>query len=155
MRFFIFLLILAAFLQTAIIPTNLCLMLLICRSFVVSEKENFYLGFAVGLFLGVLSSQNVGFWPVIFLVAVKLVSVIRRLPIASNILAIVPVSLVLLGLSQFFESFVFGQSFNTGGIFIGVILSLPAYVIIKFWEERFIVKSDIRLKISQNSRFRR
>ncbi len=147
MRLFIFALVLTAFLQTSFLQFPLCLVMLICRSFVVDEKQNYYLAFAAGLLLGILSTQNVGFWALIFLLVVKLTHLIRKLPFTANSITILPVSFILTAAVNLLESFIFSSSFNIYNPILASIFSLPVLIAIKFWEERFTVRPDIRLKI--------
>lgn len=147
MRLFIFTLILASFIQTAFLEIPLCLTMLICRSFVTEEKQNYYLAFFSGLLLGLLSTQNIGFWPLIFLVIVKLTHLIRKLPFTANFLSIVPITFILLTLALYSESLISNSKIIFGNIYLSTILSLPIFLMIKFWEERFTVKPGIKLKI--------
>lgn len=147
MRLFIFALVLAAFLQTSFLQFPLCLAMLICRSFVVDEKQNYYLAFAAGLLLGILSTQNVGFWALTFLVVVKLVHTIRKLPFTANSITILPISFILCTAVNYLESFIFNSSFNIINPILATVFSLPILIAIKFWEDRFTPRSEIKLKI--------
>jgi hypothetical protein len=147
MRFFVFLLLLAAFLQTAFLPLNLCLLLLIVRSYATEEKENYYLAFASGIFLAILSTHNLGFWTLIFLITVKLVHVVRKFPLTTKGVSIIPVVFFFLLVASFLEQLFFNVSFSLMPLLLGAIISLPIYIAVKMWEDRFIVKPDIKLKI--------
>lgn len=147
MRLFIFALVLTAFLQTSFLQFPLCLSMLICRSYVVDEKQNYYLAFAAGLLLGFLSTQNVGFWALIFIFVVKVVHMIKKLPFTANTITILPVSFILTAAVSLLESFIFSSSFNIYNPILAAIFSLPILIAIRFWEERFTVRPGIKLKI--------
>lgn len=147
MKIFTFLLILSVFFQTAFLPVNLCLILLISRSFAYEESKNYLAAILAGLFLGLLSSINLGFWPIVFLLTVKLVHIIRRLPIAANFLTVIPTSFVIIMLNFYAESLIFGTRINFAKIIWETALTLPFYILVRFWEERFVVKPEMKLKI--------
>lgn len=147
MRFFIFLLILGAFIQSAFLPINICLILIVVRSFAVEEHQNYYLAFMTGIILAILSPVNIGFWTIILLFCVKFVHIIRTFPITSKGITIIPVALLLLGLTEYLQQLLFKVSFSITPVIIGGVLALPLYFIIRLWEERFVVKREIRLKI--------
>lgn len=147
MKLFILFLVLACFLQTTLIPINLCLIFLISRAFVVDEKENYFLAFFGGILLGLLFPVNLGFYAVIFLVIIKLVSVIRQSGFASNIIIILPLSLLLFTANSFLQGQFLGQTINYSLILIETGIMLPIYVLVKLWEERFIVKPHLKLRM--------
>lgn len=149
MKLFLVILILAAFLQTTFIPFNLCLILLICRSFVSSENQNLVIALLIGIFLSLLTSQNIGFWALIFLSVVKLTQLTKIFPITNNFLTILPTTLFMVTLVSFLENLFHQQSLNFLKIIFETFLSLPFYLSIRFWEERFIVDPEIKLKIKK------
>lgn len=147
MRLFIFLLLLSAFLQTSFLQINLCLILLISRSFAYEESENYYAALFGGLLLGFLSTANLGFWPIVFLLVVKLAHLIRRLPITANFLTVIPASLLIILVSSYVESLSYKTTINFVLIVLEAVLALPIYLLIRYWEERFVVKPELKLKI--------
>jgi hypothetical protein len=149
MKIYIFLLILAAFLQTSFVPFNLVLLLLIARAYVIDDSTNLYAAFASGIFLGILSSENIGFLALTFLIAVKIASLMRKLPISTNVLTIIPVSFIIILLVTLSQNLLFSESLNLPLIIQETIISLPIFLGMRFWEERFLGKSDLRLKIKR------
>lgn len=147
MKFFIFVLILASLFQTSFLPINLVLMLLIARELVYSTKANLYLAFGAGILLGLLSPQNIGFAPFIFLIVVKLVSFLRKLPFTTSFLTVLPISFVIFLSTAFIEQQVFKINTNIYLIILQSVLMLPVYFLTKMWEERFVVSKDIKLKL--------
>lgn len=113
----------------------------------VDEKQNYYLAFAAGLLLGFLSTQNVGFWALIFIFVVKVVHMIKKLPFTANTITILPVSFILTAAVSLLESFIFSSGFNIYSPILAAIFSLPILIAIRFWEERFTVRPGIKLKI--------
>lgn len=136
-----------AFIQTSFLDINLCLMLIIARSFVVDRPSSYIVAFGGGLILGLLSGQNLGYFASIFLVTTKLIQIFKRLPISSNFLTVIPVAAVILLVFEGFEALVFRQTFNPLKTILESITILPIYALVRFWEERFIVKHEIKLKI--------
>lgn len=147
MKLFFLIFILVAFIQTSFLDINLCLMLIIARSFVVDRPSNYIVAFGGGLILGLLSGQNLGYFASIFLVTTKLIQIFKRLPISSNFLTVIPVATVILLVFEGFEALVFRQTFNPLKTILESIMILPIYALVRFWEERFIVKHEIKLKI--------
>lgn len=147
MKLFTLFLILAVFLQTTLIPINLTLILLFNRSLIVQEKTNFYLAFLAGVLLGIISTTNLGFYPILFLIYVKIASLIKRSPLSNNIFSLVLTGGLIFISSSFLEKIFLGANFSLLKILVEVVLSLPIYFLVRIWEERFMVKPHIKLKI--------
>lgn len=147
MKLFILLLIIAIFLQTSFVPINLVLILIISRAFVIEELANYYLAFFGGILLGILSVNNIGFWPLVLLIIVKILHLSKKLPLSKNIFTVAIMAFVLLSAVDFLQSFLFHQDFEIKKVFIENIIAIPVYYLMKIWEERFIVKSEVKLKI--------
>lgn len=148
MKLFAFLLLLAAFLQTSFLSLNLCLLLLISRSYAVHKKDNYYLAFLAGIIIGILTTVNLGIWPLIFLVVVLLCHTIRRLPIMNRTITVVPLTLIILLVVNGLEFLFFKTPVNWLTLVIGSIINLPIFYLVKEWEERFITKPGLKLKYS-------
>lgn len=147
MRLFLLLLLLGSFAQTAFLPINLVLIFLITRSLVVEERSNYFGAFFIGVIMGVLTGQNLGIWPLIFLGVVKLINLLKKLPFSFNYKTLIPLAFLIYLTVSFLEKILFGQSINIIKVIFETGLTLPIYFFVKFWEERFIVKPDIKLKI--------
>lgn len=147
MKSFLGFIILAALLQTAFIPLNLCLILIIARSFIVKDRSNYLLSFIGGIFLSILSGSVIGFWSIVFLMVVKLIQIIKSLPILSNFQTALPISILILTVISFLEQQLFNQTINFYKILWESLTLLLLYFLVKFWEERFVVRSEIKLKI--------
>ncbi len=147
MKTFIFILILLSFLQTTIIPLDLSLMVLLLRSYISSEKENLFLGFGVGLMISYLSNNPLGFHSLIFLMLIELTQLFRKTPLAGHFLVIVPLMFTMLSLQSVVVLIFLQPSINWLQILIESLLALPLYLIIKIWEERFVVRSEIKLRV--------
>ncbi|MBI2022123.1 hypothetical protein HYS93_04595 [Candidatus Daviesbacteria bacterium] len=149
MKLYVFLLILAAFLQTSIIPINLVLILLIIRSFLIEDKANYLASFFLGILLGILSSSNVGYWSLIFLLVVKIVYLTKKLPFFENASTFLLLSFILVLFVNVSSGLILKQTIDYRLVLIEALVSLPIFWLIRLWEERFVVKSDIRLKIKK------
>lgn len=140
MKTLIIILIIASFLQTTIIPIDLVLLILICRSYIKSDRTNFYLAFFFGLLVGHLNLGSPGPQSLLYLTFVAVTQVLSRLRLAANPLLIVPISFVFLFLNQL-------GTWELSKILFSSFLSLPVFYLIRLWEERFIVEKEIKLKI--------
>lgn len=147
MKTLIIILIIASFLQTTIIPIDLVLLILICRAYVRTDKDNLYLGFAFGLLTSHLGLTGLGFQSLIYLVSIQTTQILSKSGLAGNPLLIIPVSLVFLSLNQTVNFLVNQQMLEFSNIIIASFLSLPAVYLIRVWEERFIVRKEIKLRV--------
>lgn len=138
MKTLIFVFILIVFLQTTIVPVNLCLSILILRSFLRPEKENLYLSFLLGLLLSFLNNTPLGPYSLLFLGLSEAAQITAKSRLGEHVL-------IAIGLVVFSQA-IFGL-FNHSNIFIETFFALPLYFLVKFWEERFIIKPEIKLKI--------
>lgn len=138
MRTVIFILILASFLQTTIVPIHLVLMILICRSVVDSGRENLFLAFGFGLLNAHLTLGNLGFQSFLYLASVQVGQIFSRWRFSTHWLLIYPLTVVLL--------LIYALQFSPQ-VFIESMFSIPIFFLVKLWEERFIVKKDIKLKL--------
>ncbi len=148
MRTTVFILILAAFLQEAVIPLNLVLLILICRSFISPGRVNLFLAFAFGMFTAYLTLNNLGFQSFIFLLILQLTQGISKTRFFStHSLLIVPLTFILLSANALAFSLINQQSVQfSPKILIESLLALPILFSLKLWEERFITKKDIKLR---------
>ncbi len=148
MKTLMLILIFVSFIQSTILPVDLVLMILICRSYIRPDKNNLYLAFVFGLIDGLLNLTTMGFQSLIYLILVALTESLSKSRLAGNPLLIVPLSLILLSVNYVSLSLLGGQSIQ---IFPKVIfeafLSLPILYIVRLWEERFIVRREIKLKM--------
>lgn len=147
MKTLIAILILAAFLQATIVSIDLVLLILICRAYIKSDKANLLLSFAFGLFSSHLNLTGLGLQSLIYLIIIQATQILSKLSLAGNPLLIVPVSLILLSISQFINSLVNHNTFEIWQVIIGSMLSLPILYSLRVWEERFIVRKEIKLRV--------
>ena len=148
MNVLIGLLILSAFLQTSFLGINIVLLIIVVRSFIVESTANYYLALFAGILLGLLSVQNLGFWPFIFLLTVKIAHLLRRMPFNIGILTALPAIVIAISITVLSEYFFLKQTPNHIKIIAELITSIPIFIIIRFWEERFIIHpSTVKLKL--------
>ncbi len=148
MKAFIFILILASFLQTSILPINLGLLLIITRSYIRMEKANLYLAFGFGLLIAFLEHTPLGLYSLIYLILVEAIHLFYKAPILKNFLTVIPVMLGILLVNDIAVSLIRGISIQLfPQIIIEGILILPIYIVLRLWEERFVVRKDVRLKV--------
>jgi len=147
MKTLIAILILSALFQVAFIPINLVLLILISRSLITPSKTNLTLAFVSGLILSLLTNQNLGFYALIFVIFTELIGLLRESNLSANPLVIVPVSFGCLAVLGFLEKLFFGVTINFNLIISASLISLVIYLLVRFWEERFIPNTSIKLKI--------
>lgn len=148
MRTLIAVLILLSFLQTTIIPLDLVLIILILRAHIRSDVTNLYLAVFLGLLISFLEHINLGFTPALYLLLIMCVHFFSQTPINKNIFSVIPVVLIALLIKDVSLSLFLHQTPQIWPkILIEVILSFPLYLAIRIWEERFIVRKDIKLRV--------
>ncbi len=148
MKTLIAVLILLSFLQSAIIPIDLVLIILICRSYIRPDKSNLILVFAFGLLVGHLNLTSLGLQSLIYLILVSITEGLSKSRLAGNSFLIIPLVLLLSSINQIMLSVFIHESFT---IFpknlLEAFLSLPILYIVRLWEERFIVRRGIKLRL--------
>ena len=149
MVIFLLVMLLLTFLQGTIIPLNVILVVILARSFVVTDKENYWIAFSFGLLLALLLGYSLGSLSLVYLMIVTVIYLIKRANFASHWLAVLPLSIVILAFFHLMEGLLIKSVLQWNYLMIESLLILPAYLLIGFWEERFVPKSDIRLKIGK------
>lgn len=148
MKTLIIILIIASFLQATIIPINLVLIVLICRAYVRPDKTNLLLAFSFGLLTSHLNLNPFGLESMIFLVIVQISGALSKSPLATNYLTIMPISFGLLSLNLTISSLLTNQAIHLmPQILLESLLSLPIFYLVRFWEERFVIRKEIKLRI--------
>lgn len=147
MKTFLLLLILLSFLQSAFLPFNLVLVFLIARSLVVEDRSNLILAFGSGLVLSFLTQVNLGYWPVVLVLAVKLAGMVKKIPVSFNPVIILLSGTVVISIVAVINNFFIGEKIQILPLILEAVLVLPAYYLTRAWEERFVVKGTIRLKV--------
>lgn len=136
-----------AFLQSAFLPVNLVLVLLIARSLIIDDRENLYLAFFGGLILSFLTQINLGYYPILFLAVVKLSGMFKMLPVSFNLLMVFLSGALIVALTTTVNRLVIGQYVEVWPHLMEAVLVIPTYFFVKLWEERFVVKSHMKLKM--------
>lgn len=142
MKTIIAVLIFLSFLQTSVLPLNLVLIVVLVRSFVKVDSANLILAFVFGMLLSHLQNQPAGLQSLVNIILVEAVYLWKRTPFSHSIWTILPVVGVLLVLSDIGNGIL-----NWPKIILEIILILPIYLTVRFWEERFIVRREIKLKV--------
>lgn len=148
MKTLIAILIIVSFLESTILPVDLVLIILIGRSFIKEEKENLYLGFGFGLLLSLLNGNYLGFQSITYLMVVFLTHLISRSRLAKNSFLVVPLNFMFLSLNEIVLSLMTNQSMQLfPKVILETLLSIPIFALLKVWEERFIVRKEIKLRV--------
>lgn len=147
MKTFLLLLILFAFLQSAFLPLNLILVTLIARSLCLEEQDNLFLAFFGGLSLSFLSQVNLGYWPMVLLLIVKLTYLLKKFPVSSNPMTILIAGSLLIFLTTILNIIFLDWHLEIFPRIIEAVLVVPFYFAIRAWEERFVVRGAIKLKV--------
>ncbi len=148
MKTIIFILIILSFIQTTILPINLVLIVLLSRALVRPDKSNLYLAFGFGLFLSLISLEPLGFKSLTFLILVQLTENLSRSRFSANQFLIIPIVIVFSTLDLAATAIFSQQSIIIWPqVVIEGVLSLPIFFIVRIWEERFIIKKGIKLRV--------
>lgn len=147
MKTLIIVLIIASLLEATILPINLVLIILICRSYLKSDKTNLFFAFFFGLLDGHLKLTVLGLTSLSYLLAITIVASLSKSRLSSNAFLIVPVSFSILLVNQIILNYFTHQTLQILKVFFESLISLPIFFLIKGWEERFIVRKEIKLKI--------
>lgn len=148
MKTLIVVLIIAAFLQNTYFSLDLVLIILICRAYTRSDKANLFLAFALGFLDSHLNLTALGFQSIIYLVIVQITASLSKSPLSGNSFLIIPISLALLSLNQLANLIFLHQTLLIfPKTIFGSLLSLPVLYLVRLWEERFIVRKEIKLKV--------
>lgn len=148
MKTLIAVLIIVSFIQSAILPLDLVLIILICRSYIRPDKNNLWLAFGFGLFNAHLSLITLGLPSLVYLFIIAVTEGLSKSRLAGNSFLIVPLSLLLMSINQVVPSIFTHQSPQLfPKIALEAFFSLPILFLVRLWEERFIVKAGIKLKV--------
>lgn len=148
MKTLILILILLSFLQVTFISLNLVLLVLVIRSFLKVDKSNLYLAFAFGLLLSLLNFYPLGIESLIMVLTVELVQLVTKSPLSDHFLVVVPLSLAALMLNYAALALFLHQSLSVWpAVVFEVALVIPIYIVMRVWDERFVIHSEIKLKI--------
>lgn len=147
MKVLIATLVLASFLQATVLPFDLVLLILVLRAYIVNDKNNLVLAFLFGLLISHLNTTTLGLQSIIYLILVQGARIVSRLPISNNIFTVIPLVFISASLNALVTSFLTQSSLQLWPkVFIESMLALPVFIFIRFWEERFVARSDIKLK---------
>lgn len=149
MRLFTVALILSAFFQSAFLPLNICLSLVISRALVSESKSNLIASFFGGVLLGFLNGQNIGFWALTFLIVAKVIHISKGMQFAQSPKVTLPLAFILVAGVEGAEKLLAGVEFNLIKVILETLICIPLYIAIRFWEERFVIRSDSRLKLKK------
>lgn len=148
MKTLIIVLITTSFIQTTILPLNLVLIILIVRSLIRPERNNLMLSFGFGLLISHLSLAPLGFQSLMYLILVQITQMLSKTRISANPLIIIPLVLICVSLDIMAIYFLAHQSTALiPQVLIEAIISLPIFYLVRLWEERFIVRKEIKLRI--------
>ncbi len=140
---------LLSFLQSTFINIDLVLLIIICRSLIMEDQKNYYLAFGVGLLLAYLTEQPLGIVSIFSFVVIRIVYLLTKTALGNYWLIVIPLVAIIYSVEQLIEQLFFQSPFDLKEIIILAILSLPIYLLMKIWEERFIPKKEIRLKLGK------
>ncbi len=131
-----------AFLQSSILPLDLILIILICRSYIRSDRANLFLAFGFGLLIDYLNLNRMGLESIIYLILIQITQILSRSRLAANPFLIIPLTFILISINQFYQG-----NFYLPKIIFETFLSLPILYIVRIWEERFIIRKEIKLRV--------
>lgn len=138
---------LVAFFQASIFSTDLLVVFLIVRSFLVRHNVNYYLAFGLGVLVSILTSQPIGIMSIIYILVVKIVYTLRSTALSSYWFSLMPIGVGVLSLVSIANRFILNQPYLWTEVIIQSFLIIPMYITLLFWEERFIGRPTSRLQI--------
>ena len=141
-------LIILSFLQASLIPVDFILLALIARSFVSSDKSNYFLAFAFGILVSLLSGKLLGSPSIFYIFPVFLASLLRKSPFLTNPVLVFLSAAFLVILAHILKVLQ-GVSPNFILVAMEVAFILPVYFAVRFWEERFVPGKEIKLKMGR------
>lgn len=147
MKVLIIVLIIASFLESTIISLDLVLIILICRSFIRPGKSNLSLAFAFGLLSSHLSLTPLGLESITFLVLITITEILSRSRLSQSPFLIIPICSIAIAINQFATVAFTYETLTLNPIIYGGILAFPIFYLIRIWEERFIVRKEIKLRL--------
>lgn len=148
MKTLILILIIISFIQSTILPVNLVLIILIARSLIRPGKENLILAFCFGFLISHLNLQILGYTSLLYLVLIQLTEVLSKTRLSANPLLIMPLTALLSLTYLMITSFLTHQSPQIiPQVLIESAVSLPIFYMVRLWEERFIVRKEIKLRV--------
>lgn len=148
MKTLIVVLILLSFLQATLIPFDLVLIFLILRAYEISGKENLYLAFGFGLLVSYLENSPLGVYSLIYLGLILTTQFYKKTPISSSLLFGLPLIVMILSINLSLTSLLFSSSIQLfPRVLYETLIAIPVYFILKNWEERFVLKNEVKLRI--------
>lgn len=148
MRTLTVVLIIISFLQTTVLPLDIVLVVLICRSFIKSGRENLYLAFFFGLLISHLTLTPIGVKSILYLLLAQMTQLLSKSRLAGNSLSLIPLSFLLLLINQLTGSFLQSQTLQVfPKVLFESLLSFPVFYLVRLWEERFIIRREIKLRV--------
>ncbi len=146
---FSIILVLLTFFEATLLPLQLTILIIALRSLIKEDKVNLYLAFSFGLLISFLNKQPLGINSALYLLIVLAIYFLKKTNISNQFLIIFPLSFFVIALSQMVNNFQNNLSLglDLNALLVQIILTLPIYIAIRFWEERFVPDRDIKLKI--------
>lgn len=142
MKAFIAVLILISFLQTTILSMDLVAAILMYRAFLGGQKNNLYLSFGFGLLVSHLSGVNLGVYSLYYVLLAELAMIFAKTPFFTHRIASFTLILISSILSRVSLGLIFSSTIVWWPNFLyEIAIFIPIFILIKFWEERFVIKS--------------
>lgn len=140
-------LVILSFIQSTILPLELVLEIILLRAFLKLDRANLYLAFGFGLIIAFLGHFTLGLQSMIYLLLVVFVHFLSKTPLSKNIFTCISTVIVLLTFNDLVSVLFLHTQIGWIKILFELLFAFPIYFILKIWEERFIVRPDIKLKI--------
>ena len=146
MKLLLFLLCIAAFLQSATALPNIVLLVIIARSFLIETSENYYLGFGFGLLLSLLFNQPLGLISIFFLLVTFIIYMLKGLMVQTVWPLLLPFTLLVTVVDKLVTQMSFG-GLTWFGVIVQTLAIIPIYILVQIWEEQLVPPKAIRLKV--------
>ncbi len=97
--------------------------------------------------LSFLTQTNLGYYPMFFLIIVNFTYLLKNLPVSLSPLMIFLFGLLLISINTLFNKYLTFGNWNLYLHLFEAVIILPVFYGVRFWEERFIPKRAIKLKV--------
>lgn len=131
--------------QSSIIPVNITYIFILAYSYFSMKSSDYILAFISGLILSLLSSQNLGTYPIIFILAVFLIHLSRKIPVSAHLIIFIIFSSAILFSTSQFLALLSRHSVVYIYLLIEIILSLITYFILHFFKFKHSSKQTNKL----------
>ncbi len=144
---YILLIVIAAFVQSSFWEIDFVLIALLAVLLFTQSQWHLYLAFGSGILLSYLLSVNMGLFALVFLVVALATQLFKLSLISQSLVFRMLYGGLIIGLVTALEIVVLGQRLSEDRLLTEILVMIMVFLGIRFLDERFGAKSDMRLKV--------